>query len=466
MIETTFSKRRYITSIAAFFSVFVIVISIIYISYYHGFKELRTSQLKVYSFRLYSRAYLQAIAANYDTLKLLTDYRVTKNFENAEDSFVRLKSGLGIFQALFKESWKAGVRESRIESARAEEIIANYTKVVAEFDECLNGYESTGQMDFEKLESVERQIKDLTRILSFSEANYWKNRAQDFDDLLSRHRLIRTIFFTLSTLLVVLISILGLFGYKRIQLEEKIESNRMKFIAQSRMASLGEFSASVAHEINNPLTVILWRIKMLRKSLLEIEQDQELAKIIESIEVQARRIDQIIKGIRTLSKNTDDLDSEYFDLKQTLNQLHDIIVNKSLTNDFEFQINHGPEDVIIFGKPVQLIQVVTNLINNSIDAIANREERWIKISWEQDKKNVKILVTDSGEGIPKEQQDRLFELFYSTKQKHGTGIGLTISSQILNSHGGKLIYNHHSPNTQFMIVLPKAEMNHKKVNYV
>lgn len=464
-MESNFSRRKFINGALAFFSVFIIVISIVYISYYHGFKELRSSQLKVYSFRLYSRAYLQAIAANYDTLKLVTDYRVTKKFDYLEDSFVRLKSGLGIFQALFRESWKAGVNESRLDTNRANEIIRSYNTISNEFESLLDESERDNKVDLHKLEKIEGQIKDLTRILSFSEASYWKNRAQDFDELLSRHTVIKAIFFVLSTLLIVVISVLGFFGYKRIQLEERIENDRMKFVAQSRMASLGEFSASVAHEINNPLTVILWRIKLLQKTLAGVITSEQI-RIIESMDSQARRIDQIIKGIRTLSKNTDDLSSEYFDLRETLNQVHDIVVNKSLTNDFSFEMEHANEDVTLYGKPVQLIQVVTNLINNSIDAISLKEEKWIKIAWESDKKNVRIYVTDSGDGIPKEQQKKLFELFFTTKQKKGTGIGLTISSQILNVHGGKLTYNQHSTNTQFVITLPRVEMNQKKVNYV
>lgn len=464
-MESSNSNRKFLRGGLAFLSVFIIVLSIVYISYYHGFKELRSSQLKVYSFRLYSRAYLQAIAANYDTLKLVTDYKVTKKFEYLEDSFVRLKSGLGIFQALFKESWKAGVNESRLDTNRANEIIYSYNNITKDFDLLLEESEKNNKVNYDKLDKIEGQIKDLTRILSFSEASYWKNRAQDFDELLSRHRMIKGIFFLLSLLLIILISAVGFFGYKRAQLEEKIESDRMRFVAQSRMASLGEFSASVAHEINNPLTVILWRIKLLQKTLtgnITVEQ----ARIIESMDGQARRIDQIIKGIRTLSKNTDDLSNEYFDLKDTLNQVQDILLNKALTNDFTFEMIHHFEDVTLYGKPVQLIQVVTNLINNSIDAISLKEERWIKINWESDKKNVRIFVTDSGDGIPKEQQKRLFELFFSTKQKQGTGIGLTISSQILNGHGGKLTYNQHSINTQFVITLPRAEFNQKKVNCV
>jgi signal transduction histidine kinase len=100
--------------------------------------------------------------------------------------------------------------------------------------------------------------------------------------------------------------------------------------------------------------------------------------------------------------------------------------------------------------------VALNLLNNAFDAIQSLEEKWIKISFSDIGDWVKIIVTDSGPGIPFDVQMKMMQPFYTTKEiGKGTGLGLSISKGIIERHNGRLYLDNTSPNTQFVIALPK-----------
>ncbi len=108
-------------------------------------------------------------------------------------------------------------------------------------------------------------------------------------------------------------------------------------------------------------------------------------------------------------------------------------------------------------RPTQISQVLLNLLNNSFDAIEERAEKWIRVRFEinSNKKILIIKVTDSGDGIPNEIVHKMMNPFFTTKDiGKGTGLGLSISKGIIEEHGGHLIYNAQSKNTEFVVELP------------
>ena len=106
-------------------------------------------------------------------------------------------------------------------------------------------------------------------------------------------------------------------------------------------------------------------------------------------------------------------------------------------------------------QKVQLSQVLMNLLNNSFDAIVDDEYKWIKIQSHQHGDRIGVSVTDSGNGIPGDIADQIFDPFYTTKGVgKGTGLGLSISAGILSNHGGRLYYDQCSPNTRFVMEFP------------
>jgi signal transduction histidine kinase len=106
--------------------------------------------------------------------------------------------------------------------------------------------------------------------------------------------------------------------------------------------------------------------------------------------------------------------------------------------------------------------VILNLLNNSVDAISELKEKWIEIVVAETASCIEVKITDSGRGIPKEIQNKIFNPFFTTKVVgKGTGLGLSISKGIIEAHGGHFQINNECPNTQFVIQLPKCQ-NQKK----
>ncbi|MGZ3871232.1 MAG: sensor histidine kinase, partial [Bacteriovorax sp.] len=123
------------------------------------------------------------------------------------------------------------------------------------------------------------------------------------------------------------------------------------------------------------------------------------------------------------------------------------------------KIDVKSDPIIFFCRPYQIEQVIINLLNNSIDAIEKLDDKWINISSEiaqfDQTKWLRINVTDSGNGIKPEIQDKIFASFYSTKEAgRGTGVGLAVSLKIIEAHNGKLYYDASSSKTKFVLEIP------------
>ena len=102
---------------------------------------------------------------------------------------------------------------------------------------------------------------------------------------------------------------------------------------------------------------------------------------------------------------------------------------------------------------------MVNLLNNAADAVSFLDEKWVKIEIQEMNGKIEILVTDSGQGIPEEIREKILEPFFTTKEiGEGTGIGLSISQNIIRNHSGSLSVNSDCKNTQFIIKLPKKHI--------
>jgi C4-dicarboxylate-specific signal transduction histidine kinase len=123
------------------------------------------------------------------------------------------------------------------------------------------------------------------------------------------------------------------------------------------------------------------------------------------------------------------------------------------------QLSEVDDRVAIWCQETQISQVIVNLINNAKDAILPLDEKWIKVEVMDRGSSVEIAVTDSGKGIPAELHDQIMRPFFTTKAMgKGCGLGLSISTSIVESHGGKLTIDSGCPNTRFVISLPKKRL--------
>ena len=241
-----------------------------------------------------------------------------------------------------------------------------------------------------------------------------------------------------------------------------------QLIYSSKMSALGEMSASVAHEINNPTAIILGNISKIKKYLnYENMNLVEIEKKISKIEIAAVRVAKIVKGLGTFSRNSDDDQMVKANISNIVSETIDLFQEQLRTNNvqFDFEIQ---TDLYIECKPAQISQVLINLLSNACDAVQKLPEKWVKLilkEVDEEKENfVKIIVIDSGEGVPEVISNKMMEPFFTTKEiGKGTGLGLSISLGIAQDHCGSLSLDHNSKNTAFVFDLPILQSSNQKI---
>jgi signal transduction histidine kinase len=235
---------------------------------------------------------------------------------------------------------------------------------------------------------------------------------------------------------------------------------QMQLMHTNKMVSLGEMATNIAHEINNPITIIQGQLKMLERSIKKIDDDKDKPLVlIEKVQKNFARITKIIKSLRSVSRDDEKQELEEKTLVDIFEGISDLSEQNMSMNNIEFKLEGIREDQKIICSETGLIQVFLNLINNSIDSIKNQDEKWINININELEDEYLISVIDSGKGIPLEIQVKLFEPFYTTKDiGEGTGIGLSISRGLIEAHAGTLTHDNNSKNTCFKVKIPKRQL--------
>ncbi|MCP4912920.1 MAG: PAS domain-containing sensor histidine kinase [Oligoflexia bacterium] len=238
------------------------------------------------------------------------------------------------------------------------------------------------------------------------------------------------------------------------KLEDEINLERERAAFSSQLAAVGEMSAGIAHEINNPLTIIMG----LSQSLAKDETDEKRSKKFSMVDKAAKRILKITKGLLKLAqKSKTDLhqkNSLKDILFETLEFCQEALAHKGILLTFDgFE-----DDLYLKCNDVKISQIILNLINNAKDAIFENsyEEKWVKISLKSDSDNYYLSVTDSGPAITKKMAKQILEPFFTTKEKgKGTGLGLPLVSRFASEHGGELLIDTETTNACFIVKLPK-----------
>lgn len=244
---------------------------------------------------------------------------------------------------------------------------------------------------------------------------------------------------------------------------DRIVEETAKSQHASRLAAVGEIAGGIAHEINNPLTVVLSSIEHLENIYtedIELFHKNFLTRTARS-KTAIERINRIIRGLRTFSQQSDHLPKRWVSIKEILNDTIEFCGEKMSHSGISFSSSMHNQEAKVLCNPVQISQVLLNLLNNSIYALSKdpiSTERWIKIDVSEIAGFIAISVSDSGGGIPKEHQIKLFQPFFTTKELgEGTGLGLSISQSILREHNGDIRYDSDSSYTRFTFRLPIEE---------
>ncbi len=235
---------------------------------------------------------------------------------------------------------------------------------------------------------------------------------------------------------------------EEIRNQKEIEHHKSKLFHQSKLASLGEMSAGIAHEVNNPLAIIAGSAELLAKF---IDRPDKFHAKIDSILRSCARISKILNGLKKFSRSAEKNEFKLIDLSQIIDEAVVLTEMKS-TRASTPVMKDCRGNLKILCDDLGLEQVLINLINNGIDAVKNNEERWIKVTAHNDNEMVILRVIDSGPAIPHELEEKIFDPFFTTKTVgEGTGLGLSITRGILDEHHATIALNRHFPTTCFEI---------------
>jgi signal transduction histidine kinase len=228
----------------------------------------------------------------------------------------------------------------------------------------------------------------------------------------------------------------------------------------NRVNMLGELTASIAHEVNQPLSGILSNggacLRWLAREVPNLEEAREgLQRIVRD----GKRAGDVIARVRALTKRAALL-REKLDLNETIREVLVLVGDEAKRNSVTIRTQFADEVCPIVGDQVQLQQVLLNLVMNAIQAMSSVTETVRKLvittrNIEQDR--LQVTVGDSGTGLDPEKIARIFEPFYTTKPG-GMGMGLSICRSILQNHGGRLwATGNDGPGTSFHFTLPKHQ---------
>jgi PAS domain S-box-containing protein len=257
------------------------------------------------------------------------------------------------------------------------------------------------------------------------------------------------------------------FFISQIQDLSELKKTQAKLHNNSKMVALGEMAAGIAHEINNPLTIINLHSKALEQLVADEELNRPLVSTFtHKITDTVKRISCIVSSLRKFS--VDSSKHHIFEAYNIAGILEDslgLCTEKFKAAGVKLELN-VPEELEVECNPLDISQVLINLINNAFYAIKDHSEKRISITVQEIDGTMFMSVMDSGPGIPEEIRSKLLEPFFTTKPiGHGTGLGLSISRSIIQVHNGEIYLDETSKKTNFVVKIPlkQSQFNMRSV---
>ena len=243
---------------------------------------------------------------------------------------------------------------------------------------------------------------------------------------------------------------------ERRQTEEVLNQTQADLARASRLSSMGELTASVAHEVSQPIAATIMDATTCLRWLSRDQPDVEQARAAAArIAQDGKRASEILSRVRMLFKKGA-MQRELVDLNELIREMVLLLHGEATQFAVSARTELAGDLPPVVGDRVQLQQVLMNLMMNSIDAMkdVNGTHELTVQSQRGEDGQVLISVTDTGVGLPSQQADKIFDAFFTTKP-HGTGIGLRISRSIVGAHGGRLWAADHPPRgARFSFTLP------------
>ncbi len=239
-----------------------------------------------------------------------------------------------------------------------------------------------------------------------------------------------------------------------ILLEQDITEQRrleLTLAQMEKLAAMGQWAASLAHEINNPLTAIIANAQLLKK---EIPSEDDKHELVDLIARAGERANQVVRSLLDLARKEEFLFGPT-DVNQTIQRSLEYLQHELVVRSVSLVFEPAQELPLINASPDHLQGVWLNLLTNAMDSFEGVPGE-ISVQTRSQSNEIFVTVSDNGEGIPEEKLAKIFEPFYTTKAPgHGTGLGLPVCQRIIKQHGGRILVDSHPDRgTRFTVILP------------
>ena len=240
--------------------------------------------------------------------------------------------------------------------------------------------------------------------------------------------------------------------------EQELRDKQEQLVQAGKLATLGELTTGVAHELNNPLNnTALFVGNALDLIELGVTDKGQIVRELRQALQQVWKATQIISHLRTFGRAAP-VSRDPIRLRQVIERALSLMHEQLRLREIEVTLDLGPEEPVVVGNPIQLEQVFINLLTNARDALLHSPRKAIRISASVSAAAVEIAFVDTGHGIASGLERRIFDPFFTTKQVgKGTGLGLSITYGIVKEHGGTIsVVSPPGEGATFLIQLPLA----------
>ncbi|MCJ7778609.1 MAG: ATP-binding protein, partial [Sedimentisphaerales bacterium] len=233
-----------------------------------------------------------------------------------------------------------------------------------------------------------------------------------------------------------------------------LQKTQQQLIQAAKLSSIGQLSAAIAHELNNPLAGMLIYTRLTKEKIVKgtIEKEK-LQSNLEKIESAIEYCNSIIQGLLDFARQTEPL-LRPVTVGRAIDKAMSLTIHQLKMKTIDLSREDTPSQSLVVADFNQLVQVIINLIVNAVQAM--KEGGKLTVSTSQDDSWVRINIGDNGHGIPQENMDKLFTPFFTTKEDvKGVGLGLAVSYGIIERHGGRIVVKSEvGKGSTFTIVLP------------